>query len=100
MARSAAARGGNTARLKKLNETKMIARQPILLAAIVLSILLLALFVIFPLVKILVFSLTDADGGFSLENLVTILTTSRYLAVFGRTMLLGLVVAVISTFVG
>ena len=57
-------------------------------------------FVIYPLIKILIFSLTDAEGNFSLVNLGTILSTSRYLRVFGRTMLLGLVVAVISTFIG
>jgi iron(III) transport system permease protein len=78
----------------------MILRQPILLAAVVLTILLLLLFVIYPLLKILIFSLTDAEGNFSLVNLGTILSTSRYLRVFGRTMLLGLVVAVISTFIG
>lgn len=100
MAKSAAAGGKSTARMKKLNETKMILRQPLLLAAIVLTILLLLLFVIYPLLKILIFSLTDADGNFSLTNLVSILTTSRYLAVFGRTMLLGVVVAVIATFIG
>ena len=100
MAKSAAAGGKSTARMKKLNETKMILRQPLLLAAIVLTILLLMLFVIYPLLKILIFSLTDADGNFSLTNLVSILTTSRYLAVFGRTMLLGVVVAVIATFIG
>ena len=100
MAKSAAAGGKSTARMKKLNETKMILRQPLLLAAIVLTILLLLLFVVYPLLKILIFSLTDADGNFSLANLKTILTTSRYLAVFGRTMLLGVVVAVIATFIG
>lgn len=100
MAKSAAAGGKSTARMKKLNETKMILRQPLLLAAIVLTILLLLLFVVYPLLKILIFSLTDADGNFSLANLKTILTTSRYLAVFGRTMLLGAVVAVIATFIG
>ena len=78
----------------------MILRQPILLAAVVLTILLLLLFVIYPLIKILIFSLTDAEGNFSMVNLGTILSTSRYLRVFGRTMLLGLVVAVISTFIG
>lgn len=100
MAKSAAAGGKSTARMKKLNETKMILRQPLLLAAIVLTILLLLLFVVYPLLKVLIFSLTDADGNFSLENLATILTTSRYLAVFGRTMLLGVIVAVIATFIG
>lgn len=100
MANSAGAGGRSAARVKKLNETKMILRQPILLAAVVLTILLLLLFVIYPLLKILIFSLTDAEGNFSLENLGAILSTSRYLQVFGRTMLLGLVVAVISTFIG
>lgn len=100
MANTAAAGGKSTARTKKLNETKMILRQPLLLVAVILTILLLLLFVIYPLVKILIFSLTDADGAFSLANLIEILTTSRYLAVFGRTMLLGVIVAVIATFIG
>ena len=64
------------ARMKKLNETKMILRQPLLLVAVILTILLLLLFVVYPLLKILIFSMTDADGNFSLENLKTILTTS------------------------
>ena len=100
MAKTAAAGGKSTARMKKLNETKMILRQPLLLAAVVLTILLLLLFVVYPLLKVLIFSLTDADGNFSLANLATILTTSRYLAVFGRTMLLGIIVAIIATFIG
>ena len=100
MAKTAAAGEKSTARMKKLNETKMILRQPLLLVAVNLTILLLLLFVVYPLLKILIFSMTDADGNFSLENLKTILTTSRYLAVFGRTMLLGVIVAVIATFIG
>ena len=100
MANSAGAGGKSAARLKKLHETKMILRQPILLAAVVLTMLLLLLFVIYPLLKILIFSLTDAEGNFSLANLGAILSTSRYLRVFGRTMLLGLVVAVLATFIG
>lgn len=100
MANSAGTGGKSAARVKKLNETRMILRQPILLAAVVLTVLLLLLFVIYPLLKILIFSLTDAEGNFSLANLGAILSTSRYLQVFGRTMLLGLVVAVISTFIG
>ena len=100
MAKTAAAGGKSTARMKKLNETKVILRQPLLLVAVILTILLLLLFVVYPLLKVLIFSLTDADGNFSLANLVTILTTSRYLAVFGRTMLLGIIVAIIATFIG
>ena len=84
-----------TTRAKRLNETKMILRQPLLLIAILLSFALLLLFVIYPLAKTLIYSLTDETGAFSLANLITILQTPRYGKVFGRTMALGLIVAVI-----
>jgi len=100
MANSAGKGGKSVAYQKKLNESKMILRQPLLLISIILTILLLILFVVYPLVRVLIHSLTDAEGNFSLDNLVTILSTSRYLAVFGRTMLLGVVVAFLSTFIG
>jgi len=48
-----------TTRAKRLNETKMILRQPLLLIAIILSFALLLLFVIYPLAKTLIYSLTD-----------------------------------------
>jgi len=48
-----------TTRTKRLNETKMILRQPLLLIAILLSFALLLLFVIYPLAKTLIYSLTD-----------------------------------------
>ena len=83
-----------TTRAKRLNETKMILRQPLLLIAIILSFALLLLFVIYPLAKTLIYSLTDETGAFSLANLITILQTPRYGKVFGRTMALGLIVAV------
>lgn len=89
-----------TTRAKRLNETKMILRQPLLLIAIILSFALLLLFVIYPLAKTLIYSLTDETGAFSLANLIAILQTPRYGKVFGRTMALGLIVAVIATFIG
>ena len=89
-----------TTRAKRLNETKMILQQPLLLIAIILSFALLLLFVIYPLAKTLIYSLTDETGAFSLANLIAILQTPRYGKVFGRTMALGLIVAVIATFIG
>ena len=89
-----------TTREKRLNETKMILRQPLLLIAIVLSFALLLLFVIYPLAKTLIYRLTDEAGTLSLANLITILKTPRYGKVFGRTMSLGLIVAFIATFIG
>ena len=49
MANSPGTGGKSAARLKKRNETKMILRQPVLLIAILATIALLVLFVIFPL---------------------------------------------------
>ena len=92
--------GKTASQLKRLNDTKNILRQPVLLFAVIAAIVLLALFVVYPLVKVVIFSLTDENGFFSTANLTDILTSSRYLKVFGRTMLLGLIVAMLSTFVG
>lgn len=100
MANTSGAGGKSAARLKKRNETKMILRQPVLLLAVLASIALLVLFVIYPLGKVLLFSLTDEAGNFSLSPLLSLFSTPRYLATFGRTMLLGVVVAVIATFIG
>lgn len=100
MAKAAGTGGAAAARTKKWNETKMILRQPVLLAAVVLTIALLLLFVVYPLFKILAFSLTNEEGALSLTTLGSIFSTSRYLKTFGRTMGLGLIVAVISTFIG
>lgn len=100
MAKAAGPGGGTAARLKRRNETKMMMRQPILLVAVLLIFALLLLFVIYPLVKILIFGMTAEDGSFSLESLASILTTSRYLKTFGRTIGLGVIVAFIATVIG
>lgn len=100
MAKTSETSGKKAARAKKLNETKMVMRQPIMLITVLLTIVLLLLFVIYPLAKVLIFGLTDADGNLSLATLQAIFSTSRYVKTFGRTMLLGLIVAVIATFIG
>jgi len=100
MSKQAEAGGRSVAREKKLNETRMIFRQPILAVVIVLVILLLLLFVVYPLVRVFAFSFTDENGNVSMANLISILTSSRYLSTAGRTLVLGLIVALISTFVG
>lgn len=100
MANSPGTGGKSAAHLKKRNETKMILRQPVLLIAVLATIALLVLFVIFPLAKVLLFSVTDESGAVSLASLKQLFTTTRYLKTFGRTMALGVVVAVISTFIG
>ena len=100
MANSSGSGGKSAARLKRRNETKMITRQPVMLISIIAVIVLLLLFVVYPLVKVLIFSLTDETGAFSLATAAEIFSTSRYLKTFGRTIVLGLIVAVIATFIG
>ena len=100
MAENTGRSGRSIAREKRRNETKMIARQPVLLITIIVVIALLLLFVIYPLVKMLAFSFTDESGHASMSNLISILSTSRYMKTTGRTLLLGLVVALIATFIG
>lgn len=100
MSKSAGSGGRSAARTKKLNETKMMMRQPILLGAIIVVIVLLLLFVVYPLGKIMLFSFTGEDGGFSINTLIQIFTTPRYLKTFANTMGLGILVAAIATVIG
>ncbi|MDO4614431.1 MAG: iron ABC transporter permease [Lachnospiraceae bacterium] len=100
MAKESKGNGRSAAREKKVNETKMILRQPIMVIAIIAVVLLLLLFVVYPLVKVFMFSFSDESGNVSFANLASILSTPRYMKTAGRTLLLGLVVAVIATFIG
>ncbi len=100
MPKEAGRSGHNLAREKRRSETMMILRQPILAATVVIVILLLLLFVIYPLIRIFAFSFSSGDGRVSFENFVSIVTSSRYLSTTGRTLGLGLLVAVVSTLIG
>lgn len=100
MSKEAGRSGHNLAREKRRSETMMILRQPILAATVVIVILLLLLFVIYPLIRIFAFSFSSGDGRVSFENFVSIVTSSRYLSTTGRTLGLGLLVAVVSTLIG
>lgn len=100
MAKASETSGKKIAREKKWNETRMMMRQPVMLITVLLTIVLLLLFVIYPLAKVLLFGLTSEEGGLSLATLQSIFSTTRYVKTFGRTMLLGLIVAVIATFIG
>lgn len=87
-------------RIHKINETKMIMRQPVLLVTIVVVISLLLVFVMYPLVKVLFFGLSNEEGMPSLENLIHILNSPAYIKAMGRTLGLGLIVAFIATLIG
>ena len=86
--------------LDDLIQMKKIGRDPILLAAILLCIVSLFLFVVFPLYKVLQQSFFNPDGAFSLEAYVQLFTSGENFKAFSNTVLLGSVVGLLATFVG
>ena len=83
-----------------LTQMKKIARDPVLLAAILLCIVSLAIFVVFPLYKVLQQSFFNPDGAFSLEAYSQLISSGENLKAFSNTLLLGTIVGILATAVG
>ena len=83
-----------------LTQMKKIARDPILLSAILLCIVSLSIFVVFPLYKVLQQSFFNPDGTFSLEAYRLLISSEENLKAFSNTLLLGTVVGILATAVG
>ena len=83
-----------------LMQMKKIARDPILLSAIMLCIVSLSIFVVFPLYKVLQQSFFNPDGAFSLEAYRLLISSEENLKAFSNTLLLGTVVGILATAVG
>ena len=83
-----------------LTQMKKIARDPILLSAILLCIVSLSIFVVFPLYKVLQQSFFNLDGAFSLEAYRLLISSEENLKAFSNTLLLGTVVGILATAVG
>lgn len=81
---------------------RMLLRQPVLLLTIVITFIFLILFVWLPMLKVIQLCFMDAaTGSFSLQGFHTVFSRgSSYLKSFGNTMLLGVIVAVVATFLG
>ncbi|MCX7027729.1 MAG: iron ABC transporter permease [Spirochaetes bacterium] len=75
-------------------------RDPVLLFFVILVSAGLALFILFPLYRILSYSVTSDSGGISFKTAVEVLTSPTYLKTFRNSMLLGIITALISAFVG
>ena len=67
-----------------LTQMKKIARDPVLLAAILLCIVSLAIFVVFPLYKVLQQSFFNPDGAFSLEAYSQLISSGENLKAFSN----------------
>lgn len=82
------------------NRLRLLLRQPVLLVTILLILVMLTIFIVFPLINVLRLSLTGVDGGFSLSRFAKILRNASYLKTLGNSILLGIIVAVLATLVG
>ena len=89
----------NGSRQRKTAAVKLL-RQPFLVLAILLIFGLLALFIVFPLVKVGTLSVTDEKGAFSLEGMRQIFSNRSYWQTFWNSIKLGAIVAVIATLIG
>jgi iron(III) transport system permease protein len=77
-----------------------LVRDPVLLFFVLLVSAGLLLFILFPLYKILSYSVTDDGGRLSFKAAIEVLSSPNYQRTFGNSMLLGLITALISTLVG
>ncbi len=84
----------------KASPLSHLIRDPVLLFFVLLVSAGLALFILFPLYRILSYSVTGDSGGISFKAAVEVLTSPSYLKTFGNSMLLGAITALISTVVG
>lgn len=81
-------------------EMKMLLHQPFLLLTIVLILATLAIFVLYPMFRIVGLSLTDAENAFTLGNLSKVFQSASYRTVFFNSIKLALLVGLLSTVVG
>lgn len=79
---------------------RMLLRQPLLVAVILLIFAALLLFVLLPIFNVFKLSFADGDGSYSFANLVEVLSTRSNRVTFGNSISLGLVVALCAVLIG
>jgi iron(III) transport system permease protein len=89
----------NRTRSQHINEIKKLIKEPFLLISIVVIFYLLILFVIFPIYQVFKTSLSY-EGSFSLKHYSDVLKQSYYVKPLINSMILGVFVATIGTFIG
>ena len=85
---------------KHRSESYGISREPLLVVLVAFVIILLAVFILFPLFSILKASVVGSNGKITLAAYKYCLTNSKFLKVFWNTIRLGLLTAFFSTVVG
>lgn len=87
-------------RNRKLHDIKMLFKEPLLLITLILIFASIFLFVIYPLFRVLRFSLTDREGIFSLSTISRIISNKVYRQTFFNSIKLGVITSIIATIIG
>ena len=83
-----------------MNQLRRLARDPLLLALIIIILGALGLFVVYPLVKVVLTSFQTRAGQFTLENYELFVNRRLYQTALKNSLMVGGVVAVISVLLG
>lgn len=83
-----------------MNQLRRLARDPLLLALIIVIFAGLGLFVVYPLVKVLLTSFQTRSGQFTLENYELFVNRRLYQTALKNSLMVGGVVAIISVVLG
>lgn len=78
----------------------MLCKEPLLLITLLLIFTSIILFVIYPLLRVLRFSLTDKEGLFSFSTLLRIINNKVYRQTFFNSIKLGVITSLLATFIG
>ncbi|MBI6871991.1 ABC transporter permease [Clostridium aciditolerans] len=84
----------------ELDDAKKIFRDPILLSTIILVILSLLIFIVWPLYDVFKESFLTQDGSITLKYYKEVLSQTETRKVLGNTLILGIFVSLISTVIG
>lgn len=81
-------------------ELKMLLHQPVLLLMILLILATLGIFVLYPMFRVVELSFTDGEDAFTLSNLMYVLGSRSYRAVFTNSLKLAAITAFFATLAG
>ncbi len=84
---------------RRLERRKFFA-DPIMVSTIVVLLIFLALFILYPLAMLLVDSILDKGKGFTLDVFSRVLSMQRFQTAFSNTLALGLITGITSTLIG
>ena len=87
-------------RQQRRKEFAMLLRQPGLLACIVAILIILVIFCIWPVLRLLWATITNAEGHLDLSNVQHIMTSTNFFTSLGNSLMLGVTVAVTATVIG